>query len=262
MKREKTRKKSKDEHQEKFICLNVTRTQWFQMEQTKVSFVYYIEENPQCLCGFRKYLKYLLIKNFCTFTCYSETAHIRVLKIPPTSTSFSEASVTLSFQHHGLHRKWNSYSFNQPQREKNTTKPLTIYVSRSWSIFVHYFPPPPSPGTQNRNLYEVIWHSSFDTPEFSHLLNTHNTIHVTEIQFSVLQLRSVLLFLPLYFTSSQWLTARLTSFLVLHTKRQARDQYCGLQVNKSSHLYITPRKETDPIFHSFTVYCSLPPSGP
>jgi siroheme synthase (precorrin-2 oxidase/ferrochelatase) len=27
MKREKTRKKSKDEHQEKFICLNVTRTQ-------------------------------------------------------------------------------------------------------------------------------------------------------------------------------------------------------------------------------------------
>lgn len=115
---------------------------------------------------------------------------------------------------------------------------------------------------RNRNLYEVIWHNSFETPEFSHLLTTHNTIHVTEIQFSVLQLRSVLLFLPVYFSSSQWLTARLTSFLVLHTKLQARDQYCGLEVNESSQLYITPRKETDPIFHNFTVYCSLSPSGP
>jgi hypothetical protein len=123
------------------------------------------------------------------------------------------------------------------------------------------------PTQKNRNLYEVIWHNSVDTPEFSRLLTTHNTIHVTEIQFCVLQLRSFLLFLPVYFSSSQWLTARLTSLLLLYTKRQARDQYCGLQVNESPpplhHTkWCTPRKGTDPLFHNFTVYCSLSPSGP
>jgi len=145
------------------------------------------------------------------------------LKIPPTSTDFIEASVTLSFQQHGLRRRWNSYSFYQPLRENNYETANNLCI-QELANFVYY-----SPHQKNRNINEIIWHNSFDRPEFWYLITTHNTIHVTEIQFSVLQLRSVLLFLPVYFSSCQWLTARLTSFLVLHTKRQARDQYCGLQ---------------------------------
>ena len=75
--------------------------QWFQMEQTKVSPMYYIVERFQCFCGFRKYLKYLLIKNLCNL----KLSTFIFLKIPPISTGTFEAFVTLSFQHHGLHRK-------------------------------------------------------------------------------------------------------------------------------------------------------------
>jgi len=126
----------------------------------------------------------------------------------------------------------------------------------------------PATKKKNRNLYEVIWHNSFDTPEFSHLLTTHNTIHVTEIQFSVLQSRSVLLFLPVYFSSSQWLTARLTSFLRSSSYQTAskgpilraasKGKFSPLDHTK----WFPPRKGTDPLSHNFTVYCSLSPSGP
>jgi hypothetical protein len=97
------------------------------------------------------------------------------LKIPPTSAGFFEASVILSFQHHGLHRKWNSYSFYQPLRENNyqTAKNLCI---QELANFVYYSPHQ----NKNRNLYEVIWHNSFDTPEFSHLLDTHTTQYLLQ----------------------------------------------------------------------------------
>lgn len=163
------------------------------------------------------------------------------LKIPPTTTHFFETSVNLSRNNHGLCPKWNWYSFNLPLRKKKNTELLTIYVSKSWPILYIISPPP------KRNLYKVIWHNSVFTPEFSHLFTTHNTIHVTEIQFSALQLRSVSLFVPVYFCSSQRLTTRLTCFLLLHAKRQARDQYCRMQVNgvltSTSYEVMPPRKE-------------------
>lgn len=189
------------------------------------------------------------------------------LKIPPTSTGFfkplwpSVFSTTVYIASE-IHIPSTSRS------GKITTKPLAIYVSRSWPIL--YTIPPPHPATKkkNRNLYEVIWHNSFDTPEFSHLLTTHNTIHVTEIQFSVLQSRSVLLFLPVYFSSSQWLTARLTSFLRSSSYQTAskgpilraasKGKFSPLDHTK----WFPPRKGTDPLSHNFTVYCSLSPSGP
>ena len=51
------------------------------MEQIKVSSMYYIVEKFQCLCGFRKYLKYLLIKILCNL----KTVHFHHFNYQPTN---------------------------------------------------------------------------------------------------------------------------------------------------------------------------------
>lgn len=103
------------------------------------------------------------------------------LKIPPTSTGFFEAFVILSFQHHGLRRKWNSYSFYHPLQESNYQTANNLRIQEV-AKFVYYslLPTPPLPHQKNRSLCEVIWHNSFDTPEFSHLLTTHTTQYMLQ----------------------------------------------------------------------------------
>ena len=63
------------------------------------------------------------------------------LKIPPTSTGSFEAFVTFSFQHRGLHRKWNSYSFYQPLRESNNQTASNLCIQEV-ANFVYYSPLP------------------------------------------------------------------------------------------------------------------------
>ena len=182
------------------------------------------------------------------------------LKIPPTSAAFFEASVTLSFQHHGLLWKWNSYSYYQPLRENNYQTANNLCIQEQ-ANFVYY--PPTKKIETYTKLFDTIPSTRPNSPIFSpHKHNTcyRNLIFCPAIAIPSPFPSSLFLFLSMthsqvnVFSSSSYQTANKGPIL----RAASKGKFPPLDHTK----WWPPRKGTDPLSHNFTVYCSLSSSGP